>query len=93
MAPTGRGRLAALPAFFLEDDEMRKIVVLDVMPDGRVVPVMPDDLPDFTMPPEGLSRPVRKRWQRRYDDFRAQYAIKADEAWYRATRAVLGKAL
>ena len=71
---------------------MHRVMVLDVLPDGRVVPVMPKDLPDFTKPPEGLSRPVRKRWQRRYDDFRVQYGMPADLAWYRASKVTVGEA-
>lgn len=70
---------------------MHKVFALDLMPDGRLVPVMPKDLPNFAEPPEGLSRPVRKRWQRRYDDFRTQYGMAADEAWYRASKATLGE--
>jgi len=71
---------------------MHRVFALDVMPDGRLVPVKPQDLPDFTKPPEGLSRPVRKRWQRRYDDFRVQYGMPADLAWYRASKVTLGEA-
>lgn len=69
---------------------MHRVCALDVMPDGRVVPVMPEDLPDFTKPPEGLSRQVRRQWERRFRDFRVQYGMPADEAWYRASKTTLG---
>jgi len=68
---------------------MHRVFALDVMPDGRVVPVASEKLPDFTKPPEGLSRQVRRAWERRYRDFRAQYDMPADLAWYRATQLAL----
>ncbi|NRP70192.1 hypothetical protein ILFOPFJJ_01070 [Ensifer psoraleae] len=69
---------------------MHRVFALDVMPDGRVVPVAPEDLPDFTKPPEGLSRQVRRQWERRYRDFRIQYDMPADLAWYSASKLTLG---
>lgn len=66
---------------------MHRAIAMDLMPDGKWVPVAHD----FTKPPEGVSRQVRRQWERRYRDFREQYDMPADLAWYRATRAVLGR--
>ncbi len=70
---------------------MYRVFMLDLLPDGQVVPVAPQELPDFTKPPEGLSRQVRRQWERRYNDFIKQYEMSEDLAWYEATKLTLGK--
>jgi len=65
---------------------MHNVLALEMLPNGRVIPVEHD----FTKPPDGLSRQVRRQWERRYRNFKSQYGMPADVAWYRATRATLG---
>lgn len=66
---------------------MHTIGAWDVLPDGRVVPVEHD----FSRPPEGLSRQVRRQWERRYRDFISQFKMPVDLAWYRATTMTTGR--
>jgi hypothetical protein len=67
---------------------MHHVVALEILEDGRIVPLVDHD---YTKPLEGMSRQVRRQWERRYWDFRRQYDMPADLAWYRATVAVTGR--
>lgn len=66
---------------------MPNIVAVDRLPDGSFVPVPIDDLPDWNEPPEGFTRPQRRRWKRLYLHHRFAQGMPADLAWWMAARS------
>lgn len=66
---------------------MHRVLVIDRLPDGRLVPVEVDDLPDWNEPPEGFTRPQRRRWKRLYLRYRFAKGMPADLAWMTAAQA------
>lgn len=62
-----------------------RVLAIDVMPDGTLKPVMHDEI-DFTKPPSNWPRPMRRAWQRRYNDYICQYGMAPDFAHYNAMK-------
>jgi hypothetical protein len=65
------------------------LMALDIMPNGKVVPVDPSDFPDFTKPPKGFPVSRRRIWYRFFADYTSQYGMPDDKAWYFATTAAM----
>jgi hypothetical protein len=66
------------------------MVAIDIMPDGTVQPAAYEEVVQMKGPPEGLSRQVRRRWQRLYDEMIAK-GSRPGQAWFWTTQRVLGK--
>lgn len=62
---------------------MNRVLVLDVMEDGSVVPVTPENV-DWGTPPEVWPRPMRRRFKRLFESFRIEYKMPDDIAHYKA---------
>lgn len=68
---------------------MHNVIAIDIMPDGRAVPVAQADLPDWSQPPEGFSRAMRRRFKHLFRHNRSEYRMPADLAHYHAARKIL----
>lgn len=67
---------------------MHRVLTVDILEDGTVVPVAPEDV-DWSEPPDCLNRAMRRRFKRLFDYYQSEYRMPEDMAHYRAMQRVI----